>query len=423
MRLPTKTARAAPPSRAVRVCMLALIVGLTLPAVVVAAGQTVSGKAYNRLNEAQELMSAKQVDQAVVVLETLLGEVGAETLDRALTLQTLGYAEMSRERFPQAIAHFRSSLDTGLLPEKVKYNVGYMVAQLYAAQGEFDDALTFAAEWFQTLVNPNPNQMIFMANIFAQTKRYEEAIPYAEQAIAATDKPKESWFQLLTAACFELKRYDAAANSLKRMITLWPAKAEYWEQLASVLVVQEREPQALAVLKLAWQQGVLEKESSVKSLVQLAISRGVPEHAGRLVQAAFEKQLLPRDAVYVDLLANAWVAARETDRAVTAFTELAALEGNGEGLTRVANLHMEAGRLEQAEATLEQALSAGLKEPGKAWLLLGIALAEQQKFSRSFEALRMAATFEGTRRQATRWLSYAEDMRRQKDWQARYGSS
>ena len=401
--------------------LLTLAFAVAPPAL--ADGPTVSGKAYNRLTEAQKFMSAGQMNEAIVVLETLLGEVAEDSMDKALTLQTLGYAEMSRERFPKAIEYLRASLDTNLLPEKVKYNVGYMVAQLYAAQGKFDEALGFATQWFDTLVDPNANQMIFMANIFAQTKRYDQAIPYAERAIASTDKPKESWFQLLTAASFELKRYDAAERSLKQMIGHWPENAEYWEQLASVYVVQENEASALAVMKMAWLTGKLKKESSVKSLVQLAITRGIPEQAARLLEQAFAQKLLPRTELYVDLLANAWVAARETDKAISAFTELSGLQGSGEALTRVANLHMEKGKLDDAESTLRKALDAGLPDPGKAWLLLGIVLSEQEDFRNSFEALRKASSFESTRKQATRWLTYAEEMRKQQEWQARYGSS
>ncbi len=401
--------------------LLIVFCALSLPAI--AAAPTVSPKAYNRLNEVQKLMSVGQTREAIVVLETLLSEVGEDSMDRALTLQTLGYAEMSQENFPKAIKHLRDSLDMNLLPEKVKYTVGYMVAQLYAAQGKFDEALTFATQWFDTLVDPTANQMIFMANIFAQTKRYDQAIPFAERAIASTDKPKESWYQLLTAASFELKRYDAAERSLKQMIAAWPENTEYWEQLASVYVVQENDAAALSVMKMAWLKGVLQKESSVKSLVQLAVTRGIPEQAARLLESAFEKKLLPRDATYVDLLANSWVAARESDKAIKAFTELAALQGNGEALTRVANLHMEKGKLDLAEDTLNKALDAGLKDPGKAWLLLGIVLSEKEEFSNSFEALRKASSFESTRKQATRWLTYAEEMRKQQEWQARYGSS
>ena len=399
---------------------LLLILALTLPIAAQGAADSVSTKTYNKLTDAQELMGENKVEEAIRTLTELLAEVKDDTIDQALTLQMLGYAEMGAERFDDAIVHLKQSLALNRLPESVKYNVGYMVAQLHAAQGEFDEALAFAAEWFETLEAPSASQMMFMANIYAQTKRYQEAIPYAERAIASTDEPRESWYQLLTAANFELKRFDAAATALQQMITLWPDQAGYWEQLASVYVLREEEDRALGVLRLAWLQGVLEKESSIKSMVQLAVTRGIPEHAARLIEQAFEAKVLPRDEYYVDLLANAWVSAREDTAAIETFTELARLKNAGEPLLRVANLHVERGRWAEAQGAIEEALSLDLEEPGKAWLLLGITLSEQQRFKEGFEALRKARTFDSTRSQATRWLSYAEDMRKQHEWQASF---
>lgn len=386
-----------------------------------AAADSVSSKTYKKLTEIQEMMGGGDIEQAIADLKTLLTEVTEDTLDEALTLQMLGYAEMGAERFPEAIKHLKASLALDRLPEKVKYNVGYMVAQLHAAQGEFDEALDFAAEWFMTLEAPTPEQQMFMANIYAQTKRYAEAIPYAEQAVIAADKPRESWYQLLTAANFELKRYGEAANTLRRMIELWPDKPSYWEQLASVHVVLEEENTALAVLRLAWLQGVLEKEASVKSMVQLAAGRGIPEHAARMLEAAFADGVLPRNEDYVAMLANAWVAARENDEAIAAFAELAELTGTGDPMMRAANLHIERGDWDLAEGAIKDAIDRGLEDPGKAWLLLGIALSEQERFEDAFSALRKARAYDDTRRQAIRWLSYAEDMRKQAQWQASYG--
>ncbi len=248
-----------------------------------------------------------------------------------------------------------------------------------------------------------------------------KAIPYAELAIASADTPRESWYQLLTAAHFELKAFEAAAGVLQRMIAGWPDKSGYWEQLASVYVLLEDEARALATLRLAWLAGTLEKEASIKSMVQLAVARGIPEHAARLMEAAFDKELLPRDDTYVRMLANAWVSAREHEAAVAAFTELAEIEEKGDPLLRVANLHIEQGAWDAAETALESAIDGGLDEPGKAWLLLGIAFAEQEKFKDSFAALRKARSFDDTKRQATRWLGYAEDMRKQHEWQLSYG--
>ena len=399
---------------------MALAVLAGAPALAIA--DSVTAKTYNRLTEAQDLMASNDVEGAVAKLEALLENVKADTLDQALTLQMLGYAEMSAERFDRAITHLKRSLALNKLPEKVKYNVGYMVAQLHAAQNEFDEALAFAAEWFETLADPSPQQMMFMANIYAQTERYDQAVPYAERALAAAEKPREAWHQLLTAAYFELGRYEQAAATLQRMLNLWPDKSGYWEQLASVYLVLEDERRALATLRIAWLKGALDKASSIRSMVQLAVARGVPEHAARMVEAAFEEGLLAADEANLDLLANAWVAAREYDPAIAAFTRLASLKASGAPLVRAANLHIEAGRWESAEQTLRDALNHGLDKPGNAWLLLAIACAEQEKFSEGFAALRKAGAFDDTRQQAARWRSYIADMRKQHEWQRSYGS-
>ncbi|MEE2736206.1 MAG: tetratricopeptide repeat protein [Pseudomonadota bacterium] len=382
---------------------------------------SVTTKTYKELTQAQEQMGEDNIAGAITTLTALLDSVKDESLDKALTLQMLGYASMADERFGDAIIHLKQSLALNKLPEQVKFNVGYMVAQLHAAQGEFEQALTFAAEWFETLESPSPSQMMFMANIYAQTKQYKKAIPYAKQAILSSDKPRESWFQLLTASYFELKDFGSAARTLKQIVNIWPENPSYWEQLASVYVMLEDEARALATLKLAWTAGTLSRETSIKSMVQLAVARGIPEHAARLLESGFEQDLLPRDESYVRLLANAWVAARENDAAILAFNELARIESSGDPLLRAANLHIEQGKWDHAERMLQAAIDAGLKQPGKAWLLLGIARAEQENFKDSLAALRKARTFDDTKRSASRWLSYAQDMRKQYEWQLSYG--
>ena len=382
-----------------------------------AIADSISSKTFKKLTEAQELMSQDDIPGAIGELESLLQEVQDDSLDQALTLQMLGYAEMSAERFDVAIRHLTASLALKKLPESVKYNVGYMVAQLYAALEQYDEALEFAAGWFASLENPKPSQMMFMANIYAQTKRFKEAIPYAERAIEASEQPSESWYQLITSANFEIEDFPQAGRWLRRLIERWPAKSSYWEQLASIYVMMGNEAMALSTLRLAWSEGVLEREASIKSMVQLAAARGIPDHAARMLEKGFEQQLLPQDEAFVRLLANAWASAKENKNAIEAFQRLAEIEKNGESLVRVANLYLEIGQWQQAEQELVKAIDLGLEDAGSAYLLLGIVLAEQDDYKESFAALRRARSFEKTERQAIKWLSYAEDMRKQYEWQ------
>ena len=387
---------------------------------VVAGPDSVSSKTYKALTDIQEIMGEGNTEEAYARLKTLLTEVDEDTLDQALTLQTLGYVEMARENFPEAIDHLKQSLLLNRLPQNVVYNVGYMVAQLHAALGEYTEALSFAETWFKQLTEPKPSQYIFMANIYAQVKRYDESIPYAEKAVSLSDNPKETWFQLLTASYFELERFREAAKTLQQLINRWPEKPGYWEQLASVYVMLDDESSALAVLKIAFSEGVLEKENTIKSLVQLSVVKGIPEHAARLLEKAFAKKLLEENEDYLKMLAVALTSAKERDAAIKAFERMAQTTSKGDPWISISNLYVETGNWKQAEAALSRALEKDLDEPGKAWLLLGIAQAEQQKFSAAKKSLRKSAAFESTERSASRWMKYADDMKRQADWMNEY---
>jgi len=400
-----------------------LILGLLLPLSAYPAADSVSSKTYKALTEIQEIMSQGNTAEASSRLNTLLSEVEEDSLDKALTLQTLGYVEMARENFPRAIEHLKASLALNKLPQKVAYNVGYMVAQLYAAQGEYRQALEFAGGWFASLESPTPAQTIFMANIYAQAGQYDKSVPYAEKAIAASassqqNKPQESWYQLLAANYFELKRYRKAAATLARMLELWPHNAGYWEQLAGVYVTLDDEKMALATLKSAFAGNYLEKESTIKSLVQLSVTQGIPEHGARMLERSFEQELLPQNEGYLEMLAQAYAAARERDRAIDAYRRLAEASGDGEAWVAISNIHVEKGEWPQAEQALRRALAKTLESPGKARLLLGIAQVEQGEFAGGRESLEKAQADPKVATSAARWLKYAEELQRQAQWLA-----
>ena len=255
-----------------------------------------------------------------------------------------------------------------------------------------------------------------MANIHAQVKNHAQSIPYAEEAISLAEKPKATWFQLLAANFFELDRFGEAALILIDMTSLWPDNTAYWEQLAGVYMVMEKPQKALATLKIAFDLDLLEKESSLKSLVQLALMQGIPEHAARLLEDAIAAELLPLEEQYLDMQAQAWVMARESEKAVLTLKKLTELEDGGEAWMRIAQIHVENTEWSEARAAISNALKKDLDSPGRAWLLLGIAQSELGMFNDARSALRRAKAFEDTARSAKAWMRYSEDMKRQAAW-------
>ncbi len=386
-----------------------------------AVADSITPRTYKKLIDAQELLAEEKVDEAIVSLKSWLGELEDDSLDKALTLQTLGYAEMSKERFRVAIEYLRASLDTEKLPESVKYNVGYMVAQLHAALGEYDQALSFAEEWFVTLEAPSPTQYIFMANAYAQTGRFEAAIPYAETAIRESSEPRENWYQLVVASHFKLENYAEAAENLRTLVATWPEKISYWEQLASTYIALDEEEEAFAVLRLAWLDDRIEKESTLKSIAQLALARGVPEHAALILEAGFVRQIIDRNASLVGLQARAWAAAKEYEKAISVYRQLAELEDSGEPMLKATRLYLEMEKWGDAEFAIRDAIRAGIEKPGEGYLLLGMALVEQDKFEQSFDAFDRAANFNESRRRARQWLRYSDGLFKQQQWRQTFG--
>lgn len=399
--------------------LLWAMVLMALAAMALADGESLSGGTYNKLTDIQELLAEERTGEAIADLLELQEDVDPDTMDEAMVLQMLGYAELSRNNNLEALEYLRASLDVGKLPEQMKVELGYMVAQLYAAQGEFDQAIRFARQWFETLEEPKAEHLMFMANLLAQTERYAQAIPFAEQAIELSDKPRESWYQLLVAASFQLEDYQKSARYLRALVSRWPEKPQYWEQLASVYLMLEQEDKALASLQLAWRNGVLDKENSVRSLVQLAITEGIPDRAGRFLASAFEQDLVPRNESFLGLWVSAWNDAREYDQAVKALESLAETTGQGDPYLRIANIRVEQAHWDQAVDALKRAQQLPLEKPGQVWLTLGIALTEQENFEAGLDALRKARAYDDTREQASGWLKYAENLRRQSRWQNR----
>jgi tetratricopeptide (TPR) repeat protein len=362
---------------------------------------------YKSLQKIQKLMGEDQNQQAITDLKTLYDKVEKETMDEAVVAQTFAYAELSLSDYPKAILYFKKSIELGLLPEKTDLQIRYMLAQLYASEGQYKKALVYAAKWYDSLEQVKSSNAIFMANIYAQSKQYKQAIPYVKKAISLDKSPKESWFQLLVSSQYQIKQYTQAASTLQKMIARWPNKKAYWEQLASTYLTLDRDKDVFATLQLAWRQGILDKESSVKTLIQYAMSSGVPERGARILETAIKKGQIEENEKNLAVLCSAWTQAKEFDNAIASYQRLIPISSDGEPMVRLAHLYIEKEQWDNAQDVLKKGIEKGVKKKEKAYLLLGIAYVKDDSFDAGKSALRKAAAYPKVKRQAEVWINFA----------------
>lgn len=342
-------------------------------------------------------------------LRQLLPRVRDDGKTGALLLRNLAALEGLQKRYAQAAQTLERSLAPNALPPADAARIRYEMAQyLIAAENYPKAAETLSAALAQNPDAP-PEQYLLLAEIRSQLKRYAEAAAAAEQAVARAPAPKPEWRKLLLGLYHEAKNFDGCARVLSELIENEPENALYWNQLTGIYQEAGREPQALAVRQLMHARGLLQKPEDIVGLAQALRYRGMPNRAAELLQEEIGKGRVQSDAPRLELLADAWTEARELGKAAAAQERAAALSETGDAYHRLGQLHSEAHEWAKARQALSRALArGGLKNPGGAYLLLGLAHYKLDAKDLARDAFVKAQETPAMRNAAKQWLEHLD---------------
>ncbi len=368
----------------------------------------VTEKTFKKLNEAHELISAEKYQEAKRVIDGLADDRGLNDHEHALVWQTYGYIWSSLENYGRATAAFEKTLSFDALPEGAQLNTLYNLAQLYMANEQFQKGVLTLKRWFARAENPAPDAYYLLALGYVQQDRFDLALPHAKTAVQKSDKPKEAWLQLLLALYLDKKQYKDGANLLEQLVARFPRKT-YWMQLSAVYQETGREKDALAVMQIAYEQGFLSEDRELRNLVQMYLFHEVPYHGAKILEKGIAEGIVKKDAKAYELLANAWVGAREYDRAIPPLRRAAQLSDKGELFMRLGQVYLEREDWKEAREALAAAeKKGGLKDPGQNQLLLGIAQYNSKRLTAARRAFERARGYEKTARPASQWLRHIE---------------
>lgn len=365
-------------------------------------------KAYNGVQEAAQLLTQNKPAEAIDKLTKLL-ESGGD-FDKAVVNYNLGFAYSAREDYVSATDAFARALQLNVLPQQQHEQLQYNLGQLYIAASKPNEGISTLQAYVNESCGKVPAEAhIFLANALSQQQRYKEALPEIDRAIGKAGGARESWLQLKLAISYELKDYKACAQALVALIAQSPDKADYWKQLSSMYLQLKQDTEAVAVLALAQRQGLIDKPADLVNLYNVYMMMELPYKAGELLQRAIEDKKLPADEKHLEQLANAWINAREARRAETVLKQLASVSERGEHYYKLGAMYGDEERWKESAQMLTHALEkGGLKRAGEAWMRLAVARHGLQNVSGAVAALRKAAEYDTTRRQAGEWLRHLQ---------------
>lgn len=369
-----------------------------------------SESVYRRLKAAQDDLKDKKYSDALAKLNDLIDVVKDNPYELAVTYQTVAFVYIDQEKYKQALPYLKKALDLNALPKQQQHQETLTLAQLYASQEEYQNSINLLENWFRKEKNPPTSAYVLAATAYYQLHKLQPAVKYIKQAIAKDKQPHETWYNLYLGIEFEMKNYDTAADVLKKMISLWPNKPKYWRNLAGIYLQQNKDKDALAVMKIAYQKDYLDDEGQLLNLARLEIVHGMPYYAGQLIEKGMKNGKIKSNQDNMQLLVTAWTAAQETDKALKALDQAASMAKDGELYLQKAQLCYQQAEWDcTAEAAQKAVTKGGLKHPGKAYIMEGMALAQSKKYDAATKVFHQAQHYDDTRKQATDWIKYMKN--------------
>jgi tetratricopeptide (TPR) repeat protein len=363
---------------------------------------------YDYLFMIDALIRHEKYDRAKLELDALLERVRGNQEDTALARQAYGYLHIGLNDFPRAIDDFFAALGAGTLPEAVALNLRYTLAQLLYGEARYREGLEQLDIWKNKTPSIPSEAEVLTGRLQYALQAWQAAYDSLQRAISKSSQPQESWYQMWVGICFERNWLKRSIPILRQMLERFPERREYWQQLANVYLQLDQVSRAVSVLILADQRDLLDQEGLLR-LARMMMQNQTPYDTARLMTSWFDQGKLTQTAEHLELLADAWLLAREPQQALTVLQRQGRVDRSGKAQLRAGKILFEQEHWQEAAEQLASGLKLSKSDKFEDWLLLGNAHYRLQHWDDARSAIESALELARDERQRTLardWLDY-----------------
>ncbi|KEQ18225.1 tetratricopeptide repeat protein [Endozoicomonas numazuensis] len=365
-----------------------------------------SESVYRALESIRDQVNQTQYQEAQTELQLLLKDNSRlSSYEKAQIWNLTGYTFYLQDNYPKAVNAYKEVLKQEDLPDALKLSTGRTLAQLWFSTGKYQEALQQAIAVTANQKTQDTGLNVLMAHCLYQLKDYQESAKMIQSTISASDKPEEGWYQLLRANYQTLEDYPAVEKVLEEMVARYPKK-EYLLALSAIYSQLEKPKKQLVLLEGVFESGQLDSAPHLKALGTLLLQQNLPIKSAQVLSRGLKAGYMESSLDNLKLLAQAWLQAREDEKALQTLKKAVILDNSGKSSLLIAQLHLRSQQWPQAEQALKTALSKELDDKASAQLMLGMTLFNQKKYQDAVASLEAASNHKKTRTSALQWLDY-----------------
>lgn len=376
--------------------------------------QTLSRSVSRDMFEVQEALLDEQYDLALVTLTAMLSrDGGLSGYDKAKILEMMTFAHMSLEHYRRAAQAAERAIRLDALEESSRNQLYQRLFYLYYFLDEYPKAIEYIGKWFGVEPNPDIQSFFTAAQIYALSEDMGNALRFALKGMeilksAPARKPREGWYQLLISIYFNTRRFAEAADVLEQALSLWPQRTDYYLQLSAVYQELNRGRESLAILSVAYQNNLLNKESDLDRLLQFYRYFDYPFKGASIFGSGLQQEMITSNEKNWQEIANAWMQAREWAQAEAALQQAAGLSDTGKHWFRLCQITYQEERWTDSQRYCRAALDkGGLEEAqGAAWYLLALGKYYQNETLEAKELFKRCMDWASTQNDCAHWYAY-----------------
>jgi len=314
-------------------------------------------------------------DQMIAQADAILADPRANAFDKSSAAYLAGGAWQSKESkdYSNTIKYYKLAIDSNGLHNNLHYQAMMQLAQLLDADNKHDEAL------------------VTIDRFLTETQSEDErAIAIKNQILIGSGKP------------------EVAIAVMEKQAAAKPTDKKLQMNLASLYLEAGQEAKALAILDKMRKGGMFTESNDYDiGWRLLANSNDRQKDAIGLIEEGLQKGILTPSHDAYAYLAQSYYNDGNTDKAIAAWTKGAPMSPNGTSFLNLSKALVDKERYGDAKAAAQQAIAKGVKKPGEAWQVIGMAEAGAGNKAGAVAAYKEAAKYPETKKWADAELRQA----------------
>ena len=196
------------------------------------SANTISGWVYyDFLSIEDKMEQGRYAEVEADYLDLLDNTWSSRSFDHAVILKKYGFFLVSQDRVPEGLKHLQWSLRKQALEPRDEHNVKYVVAQISASLGKYEEALEYLLDWYKVGKNRRfdltPKGIALIGICYAQLEEYRPAIKYITIATEEAYVFMKPWYELKFALHYRLDEFLLALETAQDLVRHAPKEKKY----------------------------------------------------------------------------------------------------------------------------------------------------------------------------------------------------